>query len=170
MLAPVRSRIVPLPESMGVKALNGLSDENNSFSRKSHHIGQDDNERMDGILKSIKENGYPYQDNYIVMYGDDNIIRDGQHRASCLYYLYGDVEVPVMRLHFKGYKSPKIGRFYNCGISVFFRRHGIKKLKSVVKKLLKPLIKLKRRMKRMFARKKGHSSTDECLKSIYNAK
>ena len=29
------------------------------------------------------------------------IIFDGQHRASCLYYLYGNIRVPVRRMWFK---------------------------------------------------------------------
>lgn len=144
MLAPVHSKIVPLPESMGVKAIKGLSAENNRVSRRSHHIGQSDNERMAAIMESIKTNGYPYNENYIVMFGDDTIIRDGQHRASCLYSLYGDIEVPVLRLHFQHYQSTKVDRYYNHRLRVFFRRHVL----NAAKKLGRKLRSLKRRIGR----------------------
>ena len=31
----------------------------------------------------------------------DNTIIDGQHRASCLYFLYGNIKVPVRKIYFK---------------------------------------------------------------------
>ena len=170
MLAPVHSKIIPLADSMGLKALKGISNENNSFSRKSNHIGQDDNERMDTILQSIKKNGYPYNDNYIIMYGDDNIIRDGQHRASCLYYLYGDIEVPVLRLYFNHYSSPKIDRFYNIGIRVFFRRHGIKQIKRIAKRIVMPLIKLKNQLKKYTSAQENDVFIDNGLMNLFNAR
>ncbi|MBR4720597.1 MAG: hypothetical protein IK057_02415 [Clostridia bacterium] len=121
MLAPRGEKIHRLPESDGVKALEGLSNENEGY-RKSHHIGQTDGERMQDSLDSIKANGYPFNNQYIIMYGDDNIIRDGQHRASCLYHLYGNIEVPVMRLKIKGYKSPNIHKNYNNCILCLYRK------------------------------------------------
>ena len=122
MLAPKGEMIPRLPESAGVKALEGLSKENEGH-RKSHHIGQTDAERLQSSLDSIKLNGYPFNDQYIIMYGDDNIIRDGQHRAACLYHLYGDIEVPVMRLKIKGYKSPDIYKNYNKPIHYMYRKY-----------------------------------------------
>lgn len=103
MIAPSPKSFKPLPISRCVKALNGNSKENDSSIRHSNLMGQTNFERLDIILKSIKENGYPYDNKYIVMYGDDNIIRDGQHRAACLFHLYGDMDVPVLRFYFKNY-------------------------------------------------------------------
>ena len=103
LLAPELKGIMPLPESRCVKALEGHPEENNRSPRASALTGQSNQERLDAMLNSVKANGYPYKNNYIVLYGDDNIIRDGQHRAACLYHLYGDVEVPVLRLYFKDY-------------------------------------------------------------------
>lgn len=105
-------RIEELKNSVEVKALRKTSNENDSFDRKSNHVGQTDTQRLQGILDSIKKNGYPYNDNYIIMFGDDNLIRDGQHRASCLYYLFGAIDIPVMRIFFKDMKTPKKSTFY----------------------------------------------------------
>lgn len=107
MWAPGKVGIFPLPESRAVRALRGDSKENDE-PRYSHHIGQTSQNRLDSMKKSIQENGYPSNDQYIVLYGDDNIIRDGQHRAACLYSLYGDKKVPVMRMYFDNYKPENI--------------------------------------------------------------
>lgn len=102
MLCPFNGDYRKLPNSRAVKALNGDSSENDD-KRRSHHIGQSSKERLDTIYQSIYENGYPYNGEYIVMYGNDNVIQDGQHRAACLWKIKGDVSVPVMRLHFDNY-------------------------------------------------------------------
>ena len=109
MLAPGKEGIYPLPESRAVRALEGDTREND-VPRSSHHIGQTSQERLDQMYNSVKDNGYPVNDQYIILYGDDNIIRDGQHRAACLYKQHGNIEVPVMRLYFDGYKPEKIAR------------------------------------------------------------
>lgn len=126
LMAPHNScdKIYKLSESVGVRALNGDTRESYD-ARKSHHIAQSEKERMSIILESIKTKGYPYNNQYIVVFGDDNIIRDGQHRASCLYYLNGNIQIPVLRLGFSDYKSPNIHKYYN---SFLFRK--IRVLKS----------------------------------------
>lgn len=148
MLAPYHNKVFKLEDSVGVRALkdNVVSEE----YRKSGHILQSENERMLEILESVKTNGYPYMNHYIVMYGDDNIIRDGQHRASCLFFLYGDIEVPVLRLYFKDYKSPRIHRFYNTMLFSFLRLCRAKLSSSIVYQ------KLKKRIIKVF--KKGKTS------------
>jgi hypothetical protein len=89
---------------------------------------------MKAMMDSIKEHGYPYNDNYIVLYGDDNIIRDGQHRASCLFVLYGNIEVPVLRMYFKDYRSPKINKFTNSSVMSFYKkqRKHLSRLKNYI--------------------------------------
>ena len=108
---PMSKACRKLTKSRCVQALNG-DDKKANVKRPSDHVNQSGKERLQGILDSIKENGYPYNNNYIVMFNDDNVIRDGQHRAACLYHLYGNIEVPVVRLYFKdnkysiGYREP----------------------------------------------------------------
>lgn len=106
--APFDGRKFKLKDSVGVKALKGISDENEGF-RNSHHLGQTDQQRLNACLESIRENGYPFQNKYIILLGDVNLIYDGQHRASCLYYLHGNIEVPVIRIYSNYYdiKEPK---------------------------------------------------------------
>ena len=107
MLCPSNGIYVKLPESKCVKALHGDSSDNDG-PRASHHIGQSSQERLDAVYESITRNGYPYNGEYIIMYGDDNIIQDGQHRAACLWEIMGDISVPVMRFSFDNYVSPPI--------------------------------------------------------------
>lgn len=120
LLAPYNNKIYKLSDSVGVKYLQGVSNENEGY-RKSHHIGQTDKSRIEGLLHSIKEKGYPYDNKYIIVYGNDNVIRDGQHRASCLYYLKGDIDVPIMRFYFRDYKPLVLDRRYNAVLRVAIR-------------------------------------------------
>jgi len=137
LLAPGRRGIKPLADSRAVRALKGDSKEND-IPRASHHIGQTSKERLSAMMASIEEHGYPYGDNYIVLYGDDNIIRDGQHRAACLYSLKGNIQVPVMRFYFDGYEKENVKlsgyRFYK--IYVRLRDHGRKMRGAFLKTLI----------------------------------
>lgn len=135
-----------LPESGIVKAMDG--DESDADRcRDSFYNGQSRRERLDTLLESIREHGYPYDGEYIIMYGDDNKILDGQHRAACLWKLYGDVEVPVMRLYFKDYASPQmtVPGWKKNGVY-----QGMRKLYGLAKnpRLLYQEIRIKRRAMR----------------------
>ena len=122
LMAPHNSsnKIYKLSESVGVRALKGDTKESYDY-RESHHISQTERERMSSVLQSIKLNGYPYKNQYVIVFGDDNIIRDGQHRASCLYFLNGNIQIPVLRIGFKDYKSPNIHKYYNSFVFRKFR-------------------------------------------------
>lgn len=114
MLAPGVKGIKKLSDSRAVRALKGDTAEND-LHRVSHHIGQSSAERLDNIYNSVIKNGYPWSGHYIIMYGDDNIIRDGQHRAACLYVSGGDRIVPVVRLYFDNYTKENNLSRYNWG-------------------------------------------------------
>lgn len=137
LYAPGRRGIKPLSQSRGVRALQNDSKEND-IPRPSHHIGQTSAERLSAMMASIEEHGYPYGENYIVLYGDDNIIRDGQHRAACLYTLKGNIQVPVLRFYFDGYKRENIRfsglRIYK--IYVRLRDHAKKMRGAFIKTLV----------------------------------
>lgn len=120
MLCSYETKLYKLKDSMGVKMLKGQVEETEDY-RKCNHLGQSDKERYQELYDSIKQNGYPYNNNYIVMYGNDNIIRDGQHRAACLYLMYGDIEVPVVRFFFDNYESPHVNALYNTKVSLYAR-------------------------------------------------
>lgn len=125
-----------LPESRAVKALLGDSSENDGY-RKSHHIGQTSQQRLDTMKNSIEEHGYPYNGQYIVLYEDQMLIRDGQHRASCLYVAKGDIEIPVLRLYFDDPKVSAYEKSYWKQLLAAFgkldRKRIIKGLKKAVK-------------------------------------
>ena len=167
---------VRLKDSVGVKALKGLSNDNEGY-RKSHHIGQTDNQRMKESLNSIKTNGYPYDNRYIILGGDNNIIYDGQHRASCLYYLYGNIEVPVLRIYSTTFGNIKLHdkRIYQNW--VIYRWY--KNIKSNKKKVLSYFGNISRKVKRHIlirvnrrknAYKKKTHPIDEQLIEIFKAK
>lgn len=67
-----------------------------------NYLGVNNEARLTSIINSIEENGYPYQNNYIILFNGQNIIRDGQHRAAILAYRNDEnYEVEVLRFYFK---------------------------------------------------------------------
>lgn len=96
------SNPVTLEESESYKALK-LGKECKVYTPfNSNHIVDSDYERLMESVNSIKEHGYPYLEQYIILYNDEFYIRDGQHRASVLKYLYGNIKVPVLRIYIEG--------------------------------------------------------------------
>jgi hypothetical protein len=99
-------KTIPLNKSRIYQVLCGKAKENDKY-KISNHINQTSSERLNLILNSIKEKGYPYNNEYIILYNDEMLVWDGQHRAACLLFLYGNIEVPVLRLYFnKNNKQP----------------------------------------------------------------
>ena len=162
-----------LKDSIGVRALKGISSENEGY-RKSHHIGQTDNQRLEECLNSIKEKGYPYKNQYIILKGDNNIIYDGQHRASCLYYLYGNIEIPVIRLYSSSFKKEEIKKERLYQKWIIFRWYN--KIKSMLKKMGKRMskfcnyfIEMLLKKYRRYNKRKTHS-LDENVLNLFQAK
>lgn len=146
-----------LAESRAVKALTGDSSENDGF-RRSHHIGQTSQQRLDAMKDSIEEHGYPYDGQYIVLYEDQMLIRDGQHRASCLYVSEGNIEIPVLRLFFDDSKVAVYETNYVKQLVAGLRKITGKRLKKELKTMLKAVwhagIAAKNRIYFIFHRKK----------------
>lgn len=92
-----------LHDSRVVRALKGDSRELAQY-RQDNMIHQSNVERLEKIRDSIRLNGYPYAGQYMVFFNNQNNVRDGQHRASCLYQESGNIEVPIVRLHFRSKK------------------------------------------------------------------
>lgn len=90
-----------LKDCARVKALKGEIDIDQTDFRKSNFYAQTNKQRLNQCLEFIQGNGYPVKDNYIVVVKDKNIILDGWHRAACLYYMYGAINVPVKWISFK---------------------------------------------------------------------
>lgn len=94
------SRCTGVDRARIYKALMNDNSENNKKIQDNYFF-QSNDDRIFEMLESLKIYGYPYDNKYIVIFNDQNIIRDGQHRAACLYYLNGDIEIPVLRCQFK---------------------------------------------------------------------
>lgn len=60
------------------------------------------------LCKSLLIYGYPRNNELIVLHGDELYIRDGQHRAAILYFFYGNISIPVVKLKFNDSSKAKI--------------------------------------------------------------
>lgn len=90
-----------LKDCARVRSLKGEMDINQTKQRNSNFPNQTNKERLETCLKVVKEKGYPFNDNYIIATFDKKVILDGWHRAACLYYLYGAIQVPIKLIKFK---------------------------------------------------------------------
>ena len=75
----------------GIPAYQYLKKKNTHFIdyKNYNYLGNSNVERLENALKSIKSNGYPFNDKHIILMGEQNIVRDGQHRLAVLAHLYG---------------------------------------------------------------------------------
>lgn len=102
-----------LSHSRVLKALRGDTAENDghsvqfNFFREGSCERLTNQERIDYNLRQIKEHGYPNGDELIGLWAN-HVIFDGQHRAACLYHLYGNIEVPVQIFEFSNTDGPQI--------------------------------------------------------------
>lgn len=86
---------VSLNECVRVNSLRGTVDIDSFNRRGSNHYKQSNSMRLNSILNMVIEQGYPYNNEYITIFSTNNLVVDGWHRASCLYYLYGNIQIPV---------------------------------------------------------------------------
>ncbi len=65
--------------------------------------GVDNEARIKKLTESIRQFGYPNNNQYVTLFGDQNYIRDGQHRAACLAAEGGvDQNIQVMVVYLSG--------------------------------------------------------------------
>lgn len=118
----------------GYKYLNNTNSNFLKYSQK-NYFGINNKSRLLSLYKSVKENGYPLNDSYIILFNKQNIIRDGQHRAIVLAHLFGlNHEIRVLRFYFSGSKHKT--RFFYLGL-----RKLIKHIFSIIKFVLKRILK-----------------------------
>ena len=103
----------PIYESRVFKAIQGADVENEKHFQTNYlsplSSGElSNNERILFNLGQIKKYGYP-QGNELIGIDHLNRIWDGQHRAACLYYLYGNIKVPVRTIYFRDEGSEMCG-------------------------------------------------------------
>ena len=135
-----------IPKSRVYKGLCG-DEKKAKVGKSSDHIAQTGDERIKQINDSIETDGYDTSKGYIVVYGNDNVIRDGQHRACALYHQHGDMKVKVMRLHIKGYKDINTSlRSTTIGVILYYISKIPEGLRYGCKTILKPAF-IKKTMK-----------------------
>ena len=97
--------MMSLSHSRVLKALNGDTSENDLRRQANYYQAgtsklQSNDDRVKFNLENIKKYGYPVG-NELILLRPDNSIVDGQHRAACLYFLYGNIKVPVRVIEFE---------------------------------------------------------------------
>lgn len=98
-------RYVLLEQSHNYQALQG-NDQVLSRYHLHNLYGKNNLDRLQDILKSVRENGYPFEGKLITVnqYG---VIYDGAHRAAALLYLYGgEKTIPVVEIAFDDDPAP----------------------------------------------------------------
>lgn len=123
-----------LKESKVYRAINGDSKENNKY-KQSNLYNQNNQDRVDKVKELVVKKGYPFNDEYIVLFNDQNVIRDGQHRAASMFFSKRDTEIPVIRLHFY---NKKYGAKKYLWINLFLPTMKIK-AKVIAKKIINRL-------------------------------
>lgn len=132
------NRWASLNKSRVYRAINGDAEANNNYIQN-NFINQNNQDRVYTVKKLIKEKGYPYNGEYIVLFNNQNYIRDGQHRASSILAIKGNMEIPIIRLKFKNnsYNLEK-----NLWIASF-----IPSMKNNVKKIMRKILNRVKAMK-----------------------
>lgn len=95
LLVPDDDKICKLSECNRVKALSGIININETTPRNSNFYTQKNGDRLEKVSKFIQAKQYPDETGYIVVSKKEKIIIDGWHRAACLFFFYGDMEVDV---------------------------------------------------------------------------
>lgn len=65
-------------------------------SMDANHYLESNEERLRKVLSEVNDNPETF---CAVVYGNENVVRDGTHRLACMYYLYGDIEIPIIRIY-----------------------------------------------------------------------
>ena len=73
----------------------------NDRRKQQNLLAQSNRQRLISIFESIRKNGYPFNDEYIIVFNNQNIVRDGQHRAASIYVLAPEAVIPVQRWIFQ---------------------------------------------------------------------
>jgi hypothetical protein len=87
------------------QAFNYLSGNKNDFINYTqyNYFNVSNEDRLLALVDSIEKNGYPHKNQYIILFNEQNVIRDGLHRAAVLAELYGeDHEIEILRFYFRG--------------------------------------------------------------------
>ena len=115
-----------MSNSRVVRAIKGDDKENNEYLQENYY-NQTNNERINSVKNKILKEGYPYNDEYIVLFNNQNLIRDGQHRASVMLNSGSYNKVTVIRMLFNDNK-------YNSSLHPWVKELFLLPLKKTIKK------------------------------------
>ena len=121
-------RPLDLKYSEVIETLSGKSTKEDAFIQINYH-GETNQERTYKVFDFVKRR----KENvgYIVLFNDDNIIRDGRHRAASLLFLGMKSKVDIVRLYFKDMK-------YGYERHPYFRKYfwwTPKRVKNILRRL-----------------------------------
>lgn len=95
------TRVVKLNKSAAYQYLQNTSNRFESYPQFNYDADNNISRLMN--LKASVEKQYPKSNSYIILFNNDNVIMDGQHRASILLNKLGaNSHIKVMRFIFKG--------------------------------------------------------------------
>lgn len=66
--------------------------------KSTNHLFENNEERIRNIISEVQKDS---KDACAVVYGDEDVVRDGTHRLACMYFLYGNIEIPIIRIYVK---------------------------------------------------------------------
>lgn len=98
---PQGDRYLPIYETPASLYLRGDKESYASYHQYENSYDTHSSEQFEKLLRSIHEKGYSRR-NLIVVFNDEMIIRDGQHRAAALYHYFGDIEIEVANVVIRG--------------------------------------------------------------------
>lgn len=64
--------------------------------KTTNHLFENNEERIRNILSEVQRDS---KNACAVVYGDEDVVRDGTHRLACMYFLYGNIEIPIIRIY-----------------------------------------------------------------------
>ncbi|HAP20617.1 MAG TPA: hypothetical protein DCR27_05025, partial [Lachnospiraceae bacterium] len=98
--------VVPINKGRIVQALQGKTKELVEYPQINRY-GQTNLERLKNMELFISNNEYPFDGKFIIT-NQNNRIYDGDHRAGCIYHIYGSHKViPVLKIDFANEVSLK---------------------------------------------------------------
>ena len=110
---------VRINETPAFKYLIGKKSDLNTYNQTNYYH-QNNESRLIELKNSIMDNGYQDQKGKIVLFGSQNCIRDGQHRAAILLNLHGkEFMVKVHRFIFKKDISVKFDNYKTISAKIF---------------------------------------------------
>ena len=131
--------LVSLGNSIIVKALNGDSVHYNQYQQE-NYFEEKNIDRLNNIKQFI-ENIEPEEIKPIILFNNQNIIRDGQHRSSILYN-NKHKEISVIRLFFRNEKH----NISTSPVLNYFFRWDLNRAKNVYRSFRKNIKKIKKRV------------------------